>query len=189
MLVCLPEGKLEDAGRRIDNLESMVNNELVRDEAKRSIKNSAGLLGLNRLYTKYYRLTTNWPSTTVESPLQISSFMQNKANFLDALMNVTFLITADYENIANCKLCENKANTKPIKANSKPIKANKMPKQTQFKPNQTQFHNPFCLQRTKKNYLPMVLFPLTSGPARHYNEISSLLSICIERQMKGVGNE
>ncbi|HUS74045.1 MAG TPA: hypothetical protein VMY06_13375 [Sedimentisphaerales bacterium] len=167
----------------------MVNNELVRDEAKRSIKNSAGLLGLNRLYTKYYRLTTNWLSTTVESPLQISSFMQNKANFLDALMNVTFLITADYENIANCKLCENKANTKPIKANSKPIKANKMPKQTQFKPNQTQFHNPFCLQRTKKNYLPMVLFPLTSGPARHYNEISSLLSICIERQMKGVGNE
>ena len=43
--------------------------------------------------------------------------MQNKPNFLDALMNVTSLITADYENIANCKLCENKANTKPIKAN------------------------------------------------------------------------
>ena len=43
--------------------------------------------------------------------------MQNKPNFLDALMNVTSLIPADYENIANCKLCENKANTKPIKAN------------------------------------------------------------------------
>jgi len=36
--------------------------------------------------------------------------MQNKANFLDALMNVTSLITADYENIANCKLGENKPN-------------------------------------------------------------------------------
>jgi len=61
--------------------------------------------------------------------------MQNKANFLNALMNVTSSITVDYENIANCKLCENKPNSKPIKANTKPIKANKMPKQTQYKPN------------------------------------------------------
>src|SRR4030042_314097 len=37
--------------------------------------------GLNRLYTKYYRLTTNWPSTSVERALQISSFLQNKPNF------------------------------------------------------------------------------------------------------------
>jgi len=37
--------------------------------------NNAGLLGLNRLYTKYYRLTTNWPSTFVESPLQIHHFL------------------------------------------------------------------------------------------------------------------
>jgi len=44
-------------------------------------------------------------------------FMQNKANLLDTQMNVTSLITADYENIANWKLGENKANTKPIKAN------------------------------------------------------------------------
>jgi hypothetical protein len=55
--------------------------------------------------------------TTVESALQIRPFMQNKANLLDAQMNLTFLITVDYENIANWKLGENKANTKPIKAN------------------------------------------------------------------------
>ncbi len=44
-------------------------------------------------------------------------FMQNKANFLDALMNVTSLITVDSENKSNWTLGENKANTKPIKAN------------------------------------------------------------------------
>jgi len=57
------------------------------------------------------------PSTTVENPLQISSFMQNKANLLDAQMNVTKVLTNEYENIANCKLGENKPNTKPNKAN------------------------------------------------------------------------
>ncbi len=65
--------------------------------------------------------------------------MQNKANFLDALMNVTSLITVDYENIANWTLGENKPNTNPIKANTKPIKANTMPIQTQYKAKQSQF--------------------------------------------------
>ena len=32
-------------------------------------------------------------------------------------MNVSAITTKDYENIANCKLCENKANSKPNKAN------------------------------------------------------------------------
>ncbi|GAH66262.1 unnamed protein product, partial [marine sediment metagenome] len=54
-------------------------------------------------------------------------------------MNVTSLITVDYENIANWTLGENKPNTNPIKANTKPIKANKMPKQTQYKAKQSQF--------------------------------------------------
>ena len=58
--------------------------------------------------------------------------MQNKPNFLDTQMNVTSLITVVYENKLNCKLCENKPNSNPIKANTKP-------KQTQYKPNQTQF--------------------------------------------------
>ncbi len=51
--------------------------------------------------------------------------MQNKPNLLNAQMNATSLTTVDYENKANWKLGENKANTKPIKPNTNP-------KQTQF---------------------------------------------------------
>jgi len=47
--------------------------------------------------------------------------MQNKANSLNAQMNVTSLITVDYENIANWTLGENKPNSKPIKPNTNPI--------------------------------------------------------------------
>jgi len=54
--------------------------------------------------------------------------MQNKANLLNAQMNVTSFCTVDYENIANWTLGENKPNSKPIKPNTKPI-------QTQNKPN------------------------------------------------------
>ena len=61
-------------------------------------------------------------------------FLQNKPNYRKAKMNANSFYTVDYENIANCKLCENKANTNPIKPNTKPIKANKMPKQTQSNP-------------------------------------------------------
>ena len=45
--------------------------------------------------------------------------MQNKPNLLNAQMNVTSLITVDYENIANWKLGENKPKTNPIKPNFK----------------------------------------------------------------------
>jgi len=47
--------------------------------------------------------------SSTNSPL----FMQNKPNFLDALMNVTSFYTVDYENKSNWRLGENKANTKP----------------------------------------------------------------------------
>jgi len=50
--------------------------------------------------------------------------MQNKPNLLDAQMNVTSLITVDYENIANWKLGENKPNSNPIQSQSNPIKPN-----------------------------------------------------------------
>ena len=59
-------------------------------------------------------------STTVENSLQISSFMQNKPNFPDDQMNVNKVLTKDYENISNCSLAENKANTKPIQSQYKP---------------------------------------------------------------------
>ena len=43
--------------------------------------------------------------------------MQNKANFQKVKLNVNKVLTRDYENIANCSLGENKANSKPNKAN------------------------------------------------------------------------
>ena len=52
-------------------------------------------------------------------------FMQNKANLLNAQMNVSSVLTKYYENIANWKLGENKPNSKPIKPNTNL-------KQTQF---------------------------------------------------------
>ena len=52
----------------------------------------------------------------IERVIGIGSFMQNKPNLLDARMNVNKVLTRDYENIANSKLCENKPNTKPIYA-------------------------------------------------------------------------
>jgi len=73
--------------------------------------------------------------TTVKSPLQIDPFMQNKANFRKAQMNVNSFITKDYRKKDDFAVQKNKPNTNPNKANTKPIKANKMPKQTQYKPN------------------------------------------------------
>ncbi len=68
-------------------------------------------------FRHFSSLFTNLPSTTVESPLQIDPFMQNKANFLESQMNVNLYNTRDYENIANWTLGENEPNTNPIKAN------------------------------------------------------------------------
>jgi len=68
-------------------------------------------------FRHFSSLFTNFPSTFVEKPLQISSFMQNKANLLDDQMNVNKVLTKDYENISNCTLAENKPNTNPIKPN------------------------------------------------------------------------
>ena len=51
-------------------------------------------------------------------------FMQNKANLLDDQMNLTSLITVDYENKSNWKLGENKPNTNPIKPNFRKAQMN-----------------------------------------------------------------
>ncbi len=55
---------------------------------------------------------------------QFESIMQNKPNFLDAQMNVSSILTKDYEN----KRLADAAKTKPIqtqyKPNTKPIKPN-----------------------------------------------------------------
>jgi len=53
-------------------------------------------------------------STSVENPLQIDLFLQNKPNFRKSQMNVSFLYTKDYENISGWTLGENKPNSNPI---------------------------------------------------------------------------
>jgi hypothetical protein len=66
--------------------------------------------------------------------------MQNKPNFRKSQMDVSPVITMDYEKKDTWLVGKNKPNSNPIQTQSNPIKANKMPKQTQFKPKQTQFH-------------------------------------------------
>ena len=63
-------------------------------------------------------------STTVEESLQISSFMQNKANFGKAQMNVNKVITEDYENKTLSRSGKNKPNSNPNKANLRKAKMN-----------------------------------------------------------------
>jgi len=71
-----------------------------------------------------YAILANHRLSTVLCPLQLSRilyksalFMQNKANFLDAQMNVNSILTKDYERNDIFAVPENKANTKPNKAN------------------------------------------------------------------------
>ena len=74
--------------------------------------------------------------TLVENPLQICSlFMQNEPNFRKSQMNISTIITTDYENKTLSGPGKNEPKTNPIKANTNPIKANIMPKQTQYEPN------------------------------------------------------
>ena len=68
--------------------------------------------------------------------------MQNEPNFGKAQMNVTSLITADYENKTNWTLGENEPKTNPIKANQsqlKPIKCQNKPNTKPNKAKQSQF--------------------------------------------------
>jgi hypothetical protein len=77
--------------------------------------------------------------TDVMSALQIGPFCSNKPNFRKSQMNVSKVITTDYDNMDTWSIGKNKPNSNPIQTQSNPIKAQKMQKQTQFKPKQTQF--------------------------------------------------
>jgi len=61
--------------------------------------------------------------------------MQNKANLLNAQINVNTVLTKDYENVRLCRGAENKAKTNPKQTQSNPIK----PKTNPIKANQSQF--------------------------------------------------
>ena len=95
----------------------------MRNVAQISIKNSAGLLGLNHLTTIDYRPTTNCLYIYREASTNQPLFMQNKPNLLNALINVTSVITKHYENKGLCEHRENKPNQTQLNPISTPIKA------------------------------------------------------------------
>ena len=63
-------------------------------------------------------------STSVENPLQISLFMQNKPNVKDAEINVNSYMKSKYEKLDTWLSGKNKANSNPIKPNFKKAKMN-----------------------------------------------------------------
>ncbi len=80
----------------------------------------------NELLTTDLRLLSS-----VFCPLHLSRalyksalFMQNKPNLLNAQMNISSVLTRDYENNIAFGLRKNKPNTKPIKANFRKAKMN-----------------------------------------------------------------
>ncbi len=72
--------------------------------------------------------------TDVMIALQIGPFCTNKPNFRKSQMNLTNVLTKDYENKDTWWSGKNKPNSNPIQSQSNPIKANLKQKQTQFKP-------------------------------------------------------
>ncbi len=69
-------------------------------------------------------LFTNLPSTSVESPLQINLFMQNKPNFRKSQMNANTFTQMAYKNNRNWTIGQSKPNSNPIKPNLKKAKMN-----------------------------------------------------------------
>ncbi len=102
--------------------------------------------------------------TDVMSALQIGPFCSNKANFRKSQMNVTDLLTKDYDQMDTWLSGKNKPNSNPI--------------QTQFKPNQSQYKpnsNP-----NKPNFTLTYLWRLksmadysTMPPVKRIREVSN----------------
>ncbi len=100
-------------------------------------------------------------STSVENPLQISSFMQNKPNLVRRRRIANSVFIEDYEN----------------EPPSVPKKTN--PKQTQYKPNSCGFlleFIPHNMRGRNNIFLPDVLFPVTMNRCFSENVIMTILS-------------
>ena len=102
-----------------------MNNELLT-----SIENPT--LAHFRHFRHFSSLLTNLPSTLVERSLQIQLFLTNKPNFQKSQMNLSAVITMNYEQMDTWSRGKNKPNSNPIQSQ---YKANTKPIQTQFKPN------------------------------------------------------
>jgi hypothetical protein len=80
--------------------------------------------------------------TDVMSALQIGPICSNKPNFRKSQMNVTKVITSDYEEMDTWSIRKNKPNSNPIQTQ---FKANQTQNKPNTKPKQTQFHTNFAL--------------------------------------------
>jgi len=78
--------------------------------------------------------------------------MQNKPNLLDAQMNVSSILTMDYENKINWTLGQNKPNSNPIKPNFQKAKMNANVFVTKDYENETAFRP----QKNKPNSNPIL---------------------------------
>ena len=77
---------------------------------------------LNIYKTKAYKnghLVSVGKTNPIQSQYKANQ-SQNKPNFRKAKMNVTSILTKDYENERLCRYGENKPNSKPIKPNTNP---------------------------------------------------------------------
>jgi len=74
------------------------------------------ILIINCLSSVVYQLPSA-PSTTVENPLQIDLFMQNKPNFPDTQMNLSRFPQNAYKNFTSLSGQKNKPNSNPNKPN------------------------------------------------------------------------
>jgi hypothetical protein len=96
-----------------------------------------------KLFLHAIRYTRFCPQYAVRSTVYAvrknNLFMQNKANFRKVKLNVTKVLTKDYDRIDTWSIGKNEPKTNPNEPKTNPIKANKMPKQTQYKAKQTQF--------------------------------------------------
>jgi len=91
--------------------------------------------------------------TTVVSALQINLFMQNKANFRKSQMNVSPVISIDYEKMDTWSSGKTKpiqSQSKPIQSQLKPIKCQNKPKQTKTNPTCSELACPACPERSRR---------------------------------------
>ena len=73
------------------------------------VKTTNSQLPTTKLTTNYEPRATNY------------LIMQNKPNFLNTQMNITFYLTKHYDNFHLLGCCKNKAKTNPIQTQSNPI--------------------------------------------------------------------
>ena len=81
-------------------------------------------------FRHFSSLLTNFPSTLVESALQIHLFLQNEPNFRKSQMNINKVLTRDYEK----RTLGGVGKTNPKRTQSNPILGQKLQKRTPNKP-------------------------------------------------------